>query len=510
MDTFVSIAIVGTAQHGQHKISTGTAVDALIEQLPTETSEHTLLLAAGARDAYLRAGYVAARADTLPPVAPEEMLPACSSAAASLLAGLLEKKHDELLPEALTRLQHAGQRLSHTLLPQALAYGMGNKELRLALSAVLGERGRWLSQFNPAWSWVATYMTGNESTLPADIEAAWQEGALEVRRQILQHLREHDPARVRDWLLAVWKKEKAEARVTLLATFETGLSIDDEALLQKGLEDRSENVRNAAAALLGRLPASTFAQQQLALADLMLNYTPGKRLQGDRLIVTPPDDEAWQGATGARGTKDETSKAHRIRQTIASVPPEHWEERFKTTPEGLIAAVSESEWNQAALEGWTQAALSYNDHAWLTALVDWHLQLLRATNSLDTDVFAKLLAHLPVLEAEKKVVPLLSHDTYWTWALKVMPAPWSHAFSETCLATIAHFDHNIAAQAQAAWQPALQKTACALSPELLTQAMQGWDLTDTPAYNIQYWRRAIKQFIELIQLRKRLIEEIHS
>jgi len=84
----------------------------------------------------------------------------------------------------------------------------------------VGERGRWLSQFEKTWTWVGQFLASESG----DAKTLWQEGTLGQRSQLLARVRSVEPAKAREWLTDVWKKEKAEARAELLSTFQTGLS----------------------------------------------------------------------------------------------------------------------------------------------------------------------------------------------------------------------------------------------------------------------------------------------
>src|SRR5689334_15461710 len=175
MDTIVTTAIVGTGQAGNQGITTSTPVDALAAQLSGEP-ERQLLLAAGAWTMYRRAGRVPVAAPEAPPVAEPETLADCSHRVKQLIDDTLLHNEDDFLLEALARMRNAGLRLPYDFLPQALQRGAERKALRTALIPVLGTRGRWLSQLNPAWSWVAQYLAETTQALPTDAETIWQEG----------------------------------------------------------------------------------------------------------------------------------------------------------------------------------------------------------------------------------------------------------------------------------------------------------------------------------------------
>src|SRR5262249_31437907 len=141
--------LVGTAkrpqQPGRHE------TDALVAQLTDESPERNLLLRAGSRAVYHLAGYKSETisASVPPPVAESRAI--CSDAAAEILASLFMQEKAPLLLEALRRLETAHQLLPPELLPRAL--DQQQAEVRTALRPVLGERGRWLSQFHEAWHW---------------------------------------------------------------------------------------------------------------------------------------------------------------------------------------------------------------------------------------------------------------------------------------------------------------------------------------------------------------------
>src|SRR5207249_4522578 len=141
MDAIVATALVGTAQQQKIDTTTGTPVDMLTEQLPVGEAERKLLLSAGAWAIYQQAGRVTESLPTASESAPPEHLAVCSPAITNLLESMLKGEHDELLPDVSARMQRAGLRVPHELLPQALDV-QGN-ELRTAIFPVLGERGSW-------------------------------------------------------------------------------------------------------------------------------------------------------------------------------------------------------------------------------------------------------------------------------------------------------------------------------------------------------------------------------
>ena len=154
-DAITTAALVGTAR-GVGQTATGTSVDTL--QLPGVSTERDLLLRAGALAVYRAAGYMPNAAPEAQTPAPEETRPECPPSVAALMESLLGARNSVLLAEALARFNQLGYRLPHLLLPMALT--QTPSDCRPAMALAVGERGRWLGQFNRHWAWVGETLTG--------------------------------------------------------------------------------------------------------------------------------------------------------------------------------------------------------------------------------------------------------------------------------------------------------------------------------------------------------------
>ncbi len=518
MDTIVTTALVGTGQAGNQGITTSTPVDELAAQLSGEP-ERQLLLAAGAWAMYRRAGSVPVAAPEAPPVAEPETLADGSRRIQQLIETLLYS-NDDLLREGLERLRMAGLRLQYHVLPQALQQGAEKKVLRAALVPVLGARGRWLSQLNPAWSWVAQYLTETTDALPADAETIWQEGTQGQRAEILQRLRQSDPAKAREWLTAVWKLEKAEARNDFLATIEMQLSMADELLLEQALDDRSSNVRATAVSLLARLPEAALTRRMQERANAMLSY------DHNELIVTLPEqiDQAWErdGITSSRD-QNQGERGSWMKTVLAQVPPQHWEERFGLTPSQLLDAAVKTNWALELIEGWSYAAVLHRSAHWIGPLTDWWYGFQPASQLTRAGMEAKakanfvhrhkedLLALLPQREAEQKVLQLRENGEDWRSVAAVLPKPWSEEFGQTCLQIMRDYLRSLTKDSDYGYEQVnfLKEMVMALPPACFAAAQQSWEIPpDVKQWVASYWKRELTAFESHIQLRKRVLEEI--
>jgi hypothetical protein len=519
MDAIVTAALVGTAQQSRPDITTGTALDSLTEKLEEGETERNLLLSVGAWAVYRRAGYVAEAIPGVPEPAPADSLPACSRQVLALLRDLFEGEHRELLPEALEHLRIAGLRLPHELLPTAL--NVQSAELRSSVFPVLSERGCWLSQFNPGWSWVAQHLPGTKDMQLTEAETLWQEGTLGQRTTILRLVRETDPAKARDWLAAVWKQEKAEARAQLLGTFETGLSSEDEPFLEKALDDKAGSVRSTASLLLARIPTSAFAQRMQARAAAMLSFSPGT------LTVTPPQEigKDWQRdgivASPPPGVGIGISeRAYWFRQVMALVPPGFWEERFGVPAEELIIAASlNEEWHEILITGWAKAATLHNSGKWIPPLWEW---CYSKSGTPIWGIHVSLLSHISSQEAERKVIRIIddandSDADIWVQALSILPRLWSKEFGDAYLGRLRNYVSSLKFDKKGSphydsWYQSLAIAAVALPPACFAQAAERFVIPDTSDTYAQWqkaqWQQALKNFVEAIRIRQRIVKEI--
>lgn len=506
MDQIVSAALVGTARQEQAHSATGTPVDALVAELPKDEAERAFLLSAGAWAVYRQAGQQARQIPATPEPAQAETLSACSPQAALVISRLLGGEKPALLPEALARMCEQGLHLPYAVLPQAL--NTSNKGVRAALFPVLGERGLWLSQFHPSWSWVQDFLPTSESGLPVDAETIWQEGTNAQRVEMLSRLRAVDPTKAREWLAGVWKRERAEVRADLLATLATSLGPEDEAFLEKALDDRALSVRTIAVSLLASLPASAFGERMRERGGAMLKMVKGK------LVVKLPTElgKDWQRDGISEDPPIKIGKrAWWLIQVLALIPPTFWETHLGATPDELLSLVAEDRWEINIIDGWSKAAIQYHTSNWIESL--WNWWIIRFDNidkMTDYTIREQLLKCMPQQMAEQKVLALLSTEQEF---LSELPGPWSAEFGRNCLRLLReYYTPQIEAETFVAysdpWFEALPHIALSLPPACFAEASQPWDLPESTKWQVQYAAGQLRTFVEMIQMRKKIHEEI--
>ena len=536
MEPLVKAALVGTSRTSEIA-PTGSPVDDLLRRAAVEEPERALLLASGAWAVWRLAGRTPGLLPEAPEAAPEETRPSCTPRAAELLEPMIDGPYRLLLPEACGLLTAAGQRLPPALLPAALGLP---KPYRAAVRPVLGERGPWLARQEPAWSWAAgpvLVLEPDEETLPADAERLWEEGSFEIRETLLGRVRRVDPARGRDWLAAVLPKEKADRRTLLLEKLTTGLGPDDEPLLEKALDDRSQQVRTAAGLLLARLPGSAYARRMQERGDALLSWEApksggllgkvGALLGGKgrgRLLVDPPHDvdKSWErDGIPASPPQGVGKRAFWLAHVLARVPPRHWEERFGAEPAELLAAARENDWAGSLVEGWARAALAFQHGAWAGPL--WDLGRQKDAPSELRPLLPEFLAAVPEADREERIARLVEdpppvQEAPLELYLRQLPRPWTPVFAGRYLESVRKAAGAVARgnrrDAVDPWLGTLPLAAVALPPESFAAALAPWPFSrfegglETPDWFQRSWMDKIRELTEVIEIRQTLRKEI--
>lgn len=385
--TLLPSALVGTDRHAGVWPPTGAwpvDVAALIVQAAEVPHRATGLLRAAAVLAVVQdvAEFGRPFSGTLPAAAGDETLPA--AAADPLQAWLLQEGPARTQHELLAVLANRGERLPEAWLPTALELGRRSIALRGPVAAVLGVRGAWLAAQREDWRWAV----GSDTV---DDEQRWTDGTLEQRAQVLLRQRATAPAAARERLAAGLPELPANERAELLATVAVGLCGDDEVLLEQALADRSREVRQAAAALLLRLPESAFVARAIARIEPLLRQE--RSLPDRRWVIEPP---AEVGPLDPPRPKHESmgDRAWWLYQAARQVPLAWWTQRTGLQPAELVAWADGGDWTEALHRGWRDVLFTAPDVAWCSAFVrHWPRGVAR-------DERAEVLALLPLAERE--------------------------------------------------------------------------------------------------------------
>lgn len=314
--------------------------------------------------------------------------------------------------EACLRLATMRAALPHRLLCYALKAGERSTPLREALRSAIGQRGRWLAQFNPDWRFAAE---GARDGAGATDPKLWDEGSLAQRVAYLRALRAQDPAAAHDRLQAQLGELPAKERVELVGVLVTKLSLDDEGLLAPLLKDRSRDVRQVAAQLLARLPESAHAKRVIGWLAPLLAEKRGLLKRSWQLEAPEAADPDWQTAAieTTRPQHDPLGeRAWWLYQLTRQVPLSWWTSRTGMNAADLLSWAKKTDWRDALYRGWRELVTA-DERDWVEALLGSGIKLVERDASA-------LLALLPVADREK----------YW-------PRTLAEIYKSGTLATIA-------------------------------------------------------------------------
>jgi hypothetical protein len=335
---------------------------------------HALLDVAAAHALRRRAGVALVHGAQPPPAAPvDDALPVGPSAAAraDALLALDSATRDalpvrdmaarlELLTEWLTAATAAGRRMPPELVPALLDAGRRHRGLRPLIPQVAGPLAGWLATQCADWPYASSTP---QVTSTVDDDAVWELGTIRQRAAYLSRLRRRDPARARGLLDGAWAAEPPDDRVVLLGALATGLSTDDEALLERALDDRRKQVRDVALELLARSPDSAYGRRMADRARACI------RMHGTRAIsVRPPavyDPSMGRDGVPPRPPAGAGARASWLEEILARTPLQTWPE-----PRAFLACQVSEAWIKTIRRGLARAAATQRHGAWAAALVD--------------------------------------------------------------------------------------------------------------------------------------------
>jgi hypothetical protein len=401
-DDLVAAALIGTDRRPVAASVPEGSPAGLADVLSAREPEERLLGAAAAWTVARRAGAVAGPALAAPAPAEVDERPL---APAPRLRMMLEGTFPSLLPEWLALVAERGLRPPPELVPALLDHA--GPSLHAAVAEAAGPLGRWLAARSPRWGFV----------LGVD-EGAWADGSPVARRALLERLRRTDPPAARALLASTFADETWEDRAAFIAALAVGLSDEDEPLLETALDDRRKPVRDAAVALLARLPHSRFGARMAARTAPLL------RVEDDALVVTLPGDP--DAAALRDGVPTGGRRSERLRFLLAATPLHTT--RIQGSDPGIqdayrgqtpVCMPVRDDLGEVVRAGWVEAAIAQGDAVWAREL--WAVR-----------PEPELLLALPREEAQGIAAAAPEPDV----AARALPGPWGLELSRAAIGAI--------------------------------------------------------------------------
>lgn len=485
-------AVLGAERVGSRLPPIGGRPGALLEADEPDAATG-LLRSASVISVYARAGRRPA-AGSHGPVAPcsDEGVPPCSLRAGQHLARILHGELGLLLDEWCELAAACGVRAPDELLPTLLDRMVAKPdEEGVSGAKVLGARGAWLAAMNANWK--------DAVRPPVNASDIWQTGAKAQRLAWLRRLRAAEPQAARELVSGTWAQEDADDRAAIVAVFASGLSTDDESLLETALDDGRKPVRQAAAELLARLPESAFGRRMRARAaalvriELKKRLLRGGKLQIDVALPEKPDQDLRRDGAEYRRAGGMGERAYLLCQIVAATPLQTWEV-CGARPSDIISAALETDWREPLGRGWTVAAARQRSAAWGEPLLR---ALLEAGDEADRATFQQLLSAFDPGTRERVLIGILREPSIplsrSVPLLEYCSHAWSEQFSRAALSAMRSYFGTPAAYAAHALRNTVKQTlARYFSPAVATEAETGWSRTQ------DHWHQGDEEMVSTL------------
>ena len=356
--------------------------------------------------------------------------------------------------------------------------------LRPLVRAAGGARLSWLAELGPGrWAWALP-----ETPSEPD-EREWHTGAIEVRARFLLACRQRDPARGRRLLTESWPAEKAVDLAALMRACREGLSLDDEAWLEKALDDRRGQVREAAAELLAALPGSAY---RLRMAERVLACC---QAEGDRrLLVTPPAE--FDAGLRRDGLTNKPpygmgERAWLLLQIVSVAPLECWA-AIDEDPSKLLVRKVNDDWRATLLQGWARAAV-------VQANPKWALAVYRSGYDGAPGSTAEIVALLsPEDAAEVARDAVQGRASRMNELLAALPRPWTREVSEIVLGYLSKPEQR----QRGGWSTLTYLAETGFAPDMLDSVVEIVRTCEDEGHSA-----ALGQLASLLQIRSKIRRE---
>ncbi|MDQ5824427.1 MAG: DUF5691 domain-containing protein [Chloroflexota bacterium] len=442
----VNTALLGTERRPFAVPPSRDALTGLLLSSLNGDKEAALLSMASTVAIYNRVGQLPVRDNSpLPPACEPEERPYVSAVSTQHFAAMMTSAyHGKVLAEWLREVARIGRVIPPENLVALMDLGANCAEIRQDVRQVVGKRGSWLAACNPKWK----YAIGVDDSQPLD--TAWELGDSDSRVRLLKDLRSREPAKAIDLLKSTWGQEKADKRAAMLSALSIGLSMDDEPFLESMLDDKSKQVRAAAAGLLSSIPESRLVARVVGRLRNLLTYRKVTQRgflgltssSKDVIEVTLPEDcDASMQRDGIEPKPPYSGMGDRawwLSQMLKVVPPRYWSDTWGAAPQTILeAALRDKDWRVLLLTAWLEATNKHRDATWAEALLSIEnmpsgvpdassLASQLPEKKLEAYVLARLQRNGDVLNNLNRFKDML-------WAI---PSPWSPALSRAVMGAI--------------------------------------------------------------------------
>lgn len=192
-----------------------------------------------------------------------------------------------------------------------------------------------------------------------------------------------------------------------------------------------------------------------------------------------PNDALVRDGVENRTSGPLGARAFVLYQIIAATPLDTWD-ASGASPDELIAAACETEWQAVLVRGWAAAAGRQRSAAWAGPSLRL---LLQAAEEPDRDEVRRLVWALDPAERERIVAALLREPEFRSSQavrlLEACPHAWSESFSRAALTALKGYFGTLESYGEHALRTAVsQRLTRYFSPAVADEVEGGWNRSD--------------------------------
>lgn len=272
---------------------------------------------------------------------------ACSWQSMQHLQAILEGHHAAAFPEFVQLLTKYAKSLPAKSLPALLDQCVANIDVWRLIQPILGKRGFWLLQQNPDW----------QVLLPSEKNHSnWYLLKGDNLIKAFAAFRTSRPNDARESLIGLWTDYDFKIKTKLLAVFNQGLSLEDEAFLEECLEDKRKGVRQLAATYLATLADTKLVNRLFETVSQCLS------IKNNALQINLPDElpkSTLKDGIYPSGSKLPGGlKMNWLHQLLARIPFSFWEEKWQFDASKIIRLFAQSGY-PSVVHGITKSLLQF-------------------------------------------------------------------------------------------------------------------------------------------------------
>ncbi len=459
---------------------------------PVVDAEDTFLKLTSMAYQYRQAGAQALDLHTfIGTVSDAEEYPFASPLSTSTCRSILAEELFALLHVWLDRMEAKQMVAEPELIPELLDIAAAKKELRNQIRKICGKRGEWLCQLNPAWNFYSS---------ESDVDALWQTGKPDERKEILRTLRLQRDNKARTLLQSTWSVEGANEKAAFLELFKINVSKADMEWLES-LKEKAQKVNTLILELLKSIPDSAIVQTYWSTVKNAVQIKTDKALLGmisktyidvDETLSVP-ETIFKTGIENLSSNKQITDQQHILYQLISNVPPSYWNTQLNTTTATLIELAQKNKKSSFYIPAWAQAAVRFNDQTWISDL------LTHAEADHLVTMLIPLVQALPSGNREQFVLRFFARKPHEFVTLMLeQEQEWSLPIARTIL--------TFTALEVYAYNRTFYKSAVVRIPVQLVNELD----TFTPANDQKkpYWKTQSDELYRLLDLKKQILQSI--